>query len=173
MGNQDSRISSISSSRMNIQRKNMAYIFVFMFVTAITFIYLLISIALIPYWQGLSGNEIQAWWSGSFTRFSYLMVPLHLLSIILGIYAYFVHRKAEKPLNLLWLFALITLLICQAFNFGLHGSIYNPALQSGSLEASIALETFDNWSFYHHIRTGSICISMIVLIMIGIRSNTT
>ncbi|MBX2876720.1 MAG: DUF1772 domain-containing protein [Saprospiraceae bacterium] len=155
---------------MEDQRKNTAYILAFTFIAAIAFIYLLISIALIPYWQGLSGNEIQAWWSGPFTRFSYLMVPIHLLSIGIGIYAYALNRKEKRPFNFLWLFALITLLICQAFNFGLHGSIYNPALQSGTLEASEALEVFDNWSFYHHIRTASIAMSMLVLIAIGIRS---
>ena len=69
-----------------------------------------------------------------------------------------------------WLFALVTLLVCQAFNFGLHGSVYNPALQSGTLEATEALEVFDKWSFYHHIRTASVCVSMTLLIFIGIQS---
>ena len=154
---------------MDVRRKNTAYILAFTIVAAIAFIYLLISIALVPYWQGLSGNEIQAWWSGPFTRFSILMVPLHLLSIVMGIYSYLLHRKEEKPFSFLWLLAIITLLICQAFNFGLHGAVYNPALQSGSLDASTALEVFDKWSFYHHIRTASICLSLLVLIIIGIR----
>ena len=154
---------------MNTNRKNIAYIFAFTFVSAVAFIYLLISIALIPYWQELTGIEIQAWWSGPFTRFSYLMVPVHLLSIATSIYAYIQHRKEKRPLNLLWLFALVTLLICQAFNFGLYGSVYNPALQSGTLEASEALEIFDKWSFYHHIRTASVGVSMVLLIVIGIR----
>ncbi|MEL6255864.1 MAG: DUF1772 domain-containing protein [Bacteroidota bacterium] len=155
---------------MNTKRKHRAYIFAFTFVTAIAFIYLLISIALIPYWQELSGIEIQAWWSGPFSRFPYLMVPLHVSSIVVSIYAYRLHRKEERPLKLIWLFALLSLLICQAFNFGLHGSIYNPALQSGTLEASEALEVFDKWAFYHHIRTLSVCVSMILLIYLGIQS---
>ena len=154
----------------NVKRKKIAYTFSFTFVTAIAFIYLLISIALVPYWQALSGIEIQAWWSGPFARFSYLMVPLHLLSIFTSVYANSLHRKEGQALRLIWLFALITLLICQAFNFGLHGSIYNPALQSGTLGASEALEIFDNWSFYHHIRTASVCVSMTLLIFIGIQT---
>lgn len=158
---------------MNVRRKNTAYIFAFTFVTAIAFIYLLISIALIPYWQGLSGNEIQAWWSGPFTRFSFLMVPLHLLSIAAIVCAYFLHRREKRPFKMLWLFALITLLICQAFNFGLYGSVYNPALQSSSLEASAALIVFDKWSFYHHIRTASVCLSSLLLIIIAIGPKVT
>ena len=154
---------------MNSNKKNLAYIFAFTFVTAVAFIYLLISVALVPYWQELNGIEIQAWWAGPFTYFSYLMVPVHILSIATSIYAYLLHRKEKRPLNLLWFFALITLLICQGFNFGLYGSIYNPALQSGTLEASEALEVFDKWSFYHHIRTASVCVSMVLLIVIGIR----
>ena len=153
----------------NTNRKNSAYIFAFTFTSAVAFIYLLISIALIPYWQELSGNEIQAWWSGPFTRFSYLMVPVHVLSIATCVYAYLLHRKESRPLNLLWVFALVTLLICQGFNFGLYGSTYNPALQSGTLGASEALGLFDKWSFYHHIRTASVCVSMVLLIVIGIR----
>ena len=154
---------------MNANKNNIAYIFAFTFVSAVAFIYLFISIALVPYWQTLSGTEIQAWWSGPFSRFSYLMVPVHILSIVTSIYAYLIHRKENRPLNLLWLFALITLLICQAFNFGLYGSDYNPALQSGTLEASEALEIFDKWSFYHHIRTASVCVSMVLLVFIGIK----
>ncbi|MEL6276562.1 MAG: hypothetical protein AAFU03_15800, partial [Bacteroidota bacterium] len=87
----------------------------------------------------------QAWWSGPFLRFSYLMAPVHLLSIVTMIYGYIVHRKDEKPFNQLWLLALVTLLICQGFNFLLHGSVYNPALQSSELSGEEALSTFDNW----------------------------
>lgn len=152
------------------RRQNTAYILAFTFVSAVTFIYLLIAIALVPYWQSLSGVAIQEWWSGPFTRFSYLMVPVHLLSIITMIYAYVINRKAVKPLNRYWLIALITLLICQAFNFALHGSVYNLALQSGTLGADKALNVFDQWDFYHNLRTASVCISLLFLILIGIRS---
>ena len=65
--------------------------------------------------------------------------------------------------------ALITLLICQGFNFGLYGGVYNLALQSGTLEAQEALTTFDNWDFYHTVRTISVCISLVALIIIGLR----
>lgn len=152
---------------MQINKKSAAYILAFTFVSAVAFVYLLIAIALAPYWQTLSGADIQAWWSGPFTRFSYLMVPVHLLSILTTIYAYTVHRKDEKPFNQLWLLALIMLLICQVFNFTLHGSVYNPALQSGILEEAEALSTFDNWDFYHTIRTAAVCISLLALIIIG------
>ena len=138
------------------------------FVSAVAFIYAFIAIALVPYWQELSGTEIQSWWSGPFTRFSYIMVPIHFLSIITIIYAFIKNRKDSNN-KILWLIALITLLICQGFNFGLYGGVYNPALQSGTLEVQEALTTFDNWDFYHTIRTISVGVSLVALIIIGLK----
>ncbi|MEM6629188.1 MAG: hypothetical protein AAF694_05925 [Bacteroidota bacterium] len=158
---------------MSYYKRNAAYLLALTFVAAVAFIYLFIAIGLVPYWQEMSGVEIQAWWEGPFTRFSYLMVPIHFLSIITHIYAYVLHRRGPKPFDKLWLLALSTLLICQAFNFGLHGSIYNPSLQSGTLEPAVALETFDNWDVYHTVRTISVCISLVTLVIIGMRSAKT
>ncbi|WP_425234906.1 hypothetical protein [Ulvibacterium sp.] len=152
---------------MTTKKNYTAYIFAFTFVGAITFIYTFIAIALVPYWQELSGTEIQSWWSGPFTRFSNIMVPLHILSIITMVYAFIKNRK-ESNGKVLWLITLITLLICQGFNFGLYGGIYNPALQSGALEAQEALSTFDDWDFYHTVRTIFVCVSLVTLIIIGL-----
>lgn len=152
---------------MTNQKNYTAYIFAFTFVSAVAFIYVFIAIALVPYWQELSGIEIQTWWSGPFTRFSNIMVPLHFLSIITMIYAFIKNRKGSNN-AILWFIALVTLLICQVFNFGLYGGVYNPALQSGTLEAQEALTTFDNWDFYHTIRTISVCVSLVSLIIIGL-----
>ena len=154
---------------MNIH-KNTAYFLAFTFVSAVSFIYLFIAIALVPYWQELSGPEIQSWWAGPFTWFSNIMIPLHLLSIITIIYAFIVNGKGSKD-KFLWLMALITLLVCQGFNMGLHGPVYNPELQSGVLEAKVALATFDDWDFYHTVRTIAVIISMTSLLLIGIRQN--
>lgn len=155
---------------MNTSKKFTAYILAFTFVAAVTFVYLLISIALIPYWQELSGSEIQAWWAGPFSRFANLMVPVHLLSIITMVYAFIVNRKGEDSLKVLWVVALFGLLICQIFNFSVFGSMWNIELQSGILDPSAALETLDKWDFYHNIRTLSVTISLIILIVIGIKS---
>ena len=157
---------------MYIYKNNATYIFAFTFVSAVAFIYVFIAIALVPYWQELSGIEIQSWWSGPFTRFSNIMVPLHLLSIITMIFAFIVNRKKSDNKSL-WLIALVTLLICQGFNFGLYGPVYNPALQSGTLEAKEALTIFDNWDLYHIIRTISVCVSLGTLIIIGLKKNST
>ena len=155
---------------MNIAKKNTAYILTFIFVSAIAFIYLFIAVGMVPFWQQLSGIEIQAWWSDHFVRFGFLMIFIHLLSIVSSIYAYRLQRKEEKQIKRLWLLALITLLICQAFNFVLYGGFYNAALLSGTLEPQIALETFDNGDFYHKVRTAFVGISLISLTVIGIKS---
>lgn len=155
---------------MNTSKEFTSYILAFTFTAAVTFIYLFISVALVPYWQELSGNEIQVWWAGPFTRFSYLMIPVHLLSIITMIYAFSVNRKGENSPKILWVVALLGLLICQVFNFSIFGAVWNPELQTGTLDPTVALKTFDKWDFYHSIRTLSVTISLIILIVIGIKS---
>lgn len=167
-----SDICSKHRSKMSIRKNRTAYIFSLTIVSAVAFIYVFIAVALVPYWQELSGTEIQSWWSGPFSRFSNIMVPLHLLSILTMVYAFIVNRKGSNH-KALWAIALITLLICQGFNFGLHGAIYNPALQSGTLEAQEALSILDNWGFYHIIRTISVCVSLVSLIIIGLKQRTT
>ncbi|MEM7660437.1 MAG: hypothetical protein AAF399_30315 [Bacteroidota bacterium] len=148
-----------------------SYILAYTFVSAVAFIYAFIAIALVPYWQELSGPGIQDWWSGPFTQFATIMVPLHVLSILSIIYAFTIHRKGRD--KILWVLALATLLICQAFNFGVYGPIYNPALQSGALESNEALTTFDSWAFYHGVRTIAVCCSLVFLLVIGIRQPST
>lgn len=156
---------------MHTKKQTTTYLLAFTFVAAVTFVYLFIAIALVPYWQELSGTEIQTWWSDPFTRFSYMMVPVHLLSIITIIIAYRAHRNEGGSIKKLWVLALVTLLICQAFNFSIFAFDFNPSLQSGTLDEATALDTFDNWDFYHIIRTLSVCISLTTLIVIGIKSN--
>jgi len=87
---------------MSVSKNKSAYTFAFAFVSAVAFIYLFIGIALVPYWQGMSGAEIQAWWAGPFVRFSYIMVPVHLLSIVTIIYGFIIHRKDEFSFRQLW-----------------------------------------------------------------------
>ena len=70
---------------------------------------------------------------------------------------------ANDPTKRLWLVALITLLICQFFNFVVYGGNFNVALSSGTLDPAVALDTLDQWGFYHIIRTISVCISMVTL----------
>ena len=153
-------------------RTNAAYIFAFTFVCAVAFIYALIAVALVPYWQQLSGTEIQSWWSGPFTRFSYLMVPVHLMSIISVVYAFVLHWKRDTNRSM-WLVALGGLLVCQGFNFFLHGAVYNPALQAGTLDPTAALEVFDQWDLYHSVRTVSVWLSLAALVAIGLRTKSS
>ncbi|MEM7033608.1 MAG: hypothetical protein AAF629_28930 [Chloroflexota bacterium] len=153
---------------MNTVRKTTAFTLSFTLIAAISFVFLFIATAIVPYWQGLSGIEIQAWFMDHFGRFSYLMVPVHFLSIITMIIAYIMHRKDET--KRLWLLALITFLICQFFNFFVYGPNFNPALSSGTLDPAVALATLDQWDFYHVIRTISVCISLVSLGIISIVS---
>lgn len=155
---------------MNTYRQTTAFTLSFTFVTAISFVYLFIATSIVPYWQTLSGTEIQMWFQDHFGRFATLMVPVHLLSIITTITAFVMHRRERGLHRILWLVALITLLICQFFNFVVYGANFNPALSSGTREASAALELLDQWDFYHVIRTLAICLSLICLMIISIRT---
>ena len=148
--------------------KSISYTLAFTFTSAVSFIYLFLSIGMVPYWNTLNGTELQTWWSGPFTNFSTLMVPIHLLSIVTIIFGFLKHRKGEKKQNILWTISLIGVLVCQVINFTLHGANFNPALQSGTLAAPEALAIFNDWDFYHTIRTISVCFGLTALIFIGL-----
>ena len=153
--------------------KSTSYTLAFAFTSAVSFIFLFLAVGMVPYWQELSGVDIQSWWSDPFTNFPPIMVPIHLISIFAMIYAFAKHRKGGPSRRSWWIVSLISLLACQVINFTLHGAVFNPALQSGSLSAAEALETFDEWVFYHNIRTVFACISLTALIVIGSSKDST
>jgi hypothetical protein len=157
---------------MQTRSQRLSFLLAFIFNLTVAAVFLFIAIGLVPYWQELSGTEIQAWFAGPFTRFSYMMIFVHLMSIGTTIWAFVLHRHSEKPLGTRWLVALVALLICQAFNFTLFGANYNLALQSGTLEAAVALQTLDNWDFFHRLRTASVCISVVAMAAIFMRPTT-
>ena len=120
---------------MNTPNQRLSFLLSFISIVTVAAVFLFIATGMVPYWQELSGTEIQDWFAGPFTRFAYMMIVVHLLSIGTTIWAFILHRKSEQPLGMLWLVALVTLMICQGFNFTLFGANYNLALQSGALEA--------------------------------------
>lgn len=136
----------------------------FVLVVTIAAVFLFLATAIVPYWQELSGSEVQDWFAGPFNRFSYMMVPVHLLSIAALGSAYVLHRKSN--LHGLFLLALAALLFCQAFNFTLYGAVLNPALQSQQLSDAEALATLDRWGFFHVLRTLGALVSAVVLMAI-------
>lgn len=133
----------------------------FVFSTTIAAVFLFLATALVPYWQGMSGVEVQSWFAGPFARFSTMMVSTHFLSIATLGLAVFLHRKTG--LFLLLIFGFTALLVCQGFNFTLYGAVLNPALQSQDLSAEEALATMDRWTFFHVARTAAICLCVVAL----------
>lgn len=148
---------------MQTRSQRLSFLLAFIFNLTVAAVFLFIAVGIVPYWQELSGAEIQTWFAGPFTRFSYMMIFVHFMSIGMTVWAFVLHHRSERPLGALWLIALVTLLICQAFNFTLFGANYNLALQSGVLEPEAALQILDNWDFYHKVRTASVCISVAVM----------
>lgn len=133
----------------------------FVFSVTVAAVFLFLATAFVPYWQEMSGTEVQSWFAGPFTRFSTMMVPTHFLSIATLGLAVFLHRKTD--LSLLLIFAFAALLVCQGFNFTLYGAVLNPALQSQVLPAEEALATLDRWAFFHVVRTVAIWLCVIAL----------
>jgi len=142
----------------------------FILVTTIAAVFLFIGIALVPYWQEMSGSEVQDWFAGPFSRFSFMMVPVHFLSMAALGAAYVLHRKTS--LSRIFLLALAGLLLCQAFNFTLYGGVLNPALQSQELSDADALATLDRWAFFHVVRTLGVIVSTLVLMAIIVKGST-
>ena len=155
---------------MSHHRNEIIFTLSLVLIVVIAAVYTFIAIAIVPYWQTLSGLEIQDWFAGPFVRFAYMMAPVHILSIVITITAFFIHRRTSSPHRILWYVALITLLICQAFNFSVFGFDFNLALQSRELEPDVALVVLDNWDFYHSIRTLSVCISALCMMSILVLS---
>lgn len=154
---------------MKTSSQRLSFMLAFIFTLTVAAVFLFIASGLVPYWQELSGTEVQKWFAGPFTRFAYMMIFVHLMSIGSIIWAFVVHRRAEQPLRTYWFIALVTLLACQGFNFTLFGANYNLALQSRMLEPEVALQTMDNWDFFHNIRTALVCVSVIAMVLISIQ----
>jgi hypothetical protein len=127
-------------------------------------VFVFIWVGLVPYWQELSGAEVQDWFAGPFTRFSTMMVPVHFASIILVVLTLILMRQSAP--RWLLLIALAGLLICQGFNFTLYVAVLNPSLQSQTLSDEAALTTLDRWSFFHVIRTGAILVCVLALLSV-------
>ncbi|MEM6339541.1 MAG: hypothetical protein AAF729_00200 [Pseudomonadota bacterium] len=148
---------------MHFTRQRVSFGLSLIFATMVAAVFLFLTIAMVPYWQAMTGAEVQTWFAGPFTRFSIIMVPTHVLSIVALAAAVVVHRKTA--LFPVLLFAFAALLVCQGFNFTLYGAVLNPALQSQELPPDEALATLDRWAFYHLIRTSAIFLCVVILFL--------
>lgn len=153
---------------MNSIKRRLAFNLSFIFILIVSAVYMFLAIAIVPYWQGLSGSEVQSWFAGPFRRFGTMMVPVHLLSILTTILA-FVLLRCETDLRLLSL-ALVALLICQGLNFTLFATDLNPALQSGLLSDDGALAAFSRWAYWHNVRTAAVVVSAFAMFVIAVRA---
>ena len=153
---------------MTLNKERVSFNLAYAFILIVAAVYVFLAIAIVPYWYDLSGEELQAWFGGPFQRFAIMMVPVHFLSIFTTVITFIIHRNGAHLR--LFVLALVTLLICQAFNFTLFATDLNPALQSGSLSDEQALFVLDRWNLWHQVRTGSVVVSaltMFVLAAIG------
>lgn len=155
-----------------LNRKSTILTLSYTFVAANAFVYLFLMIAIVPYWQTLSGTEIQDWFIDHFPRFAFMMVPVHLLAIGTTIAAHRAHRGGDQTTRRLWLAALVTLLISQAFNFTIYAAGFNPSLQDATLDATEALDTLDNWDLFHKVRTASVMVSLVCLATLSSRTRS-
>ncbi|MEM9613670.1 MAG: DUF1772 domain-containing protein [Actinomycetota bacterium] len=133
-------------------------------------VYVFLAVAIVPYWQTLSGTEIQQWFADHFGRFATMMVPVHLLAITTTIAAAAVSRRRWTGEGRLWIVVLVGLLTSQAFNFTLFAVVLNPDLSSQTLTAAEALSTLDDWDTYHTVRTVFVLASAVAIIVLTTRS---
>ncbi|MEM7341349.1 MAG: hypothetical protein AAF467_22020 [Actinomycetota bacterium] len=141
-----------------------------LFIVTNAAVYLFLAIAIVPYWQTLSGDEIQVWFADHFGRFAVMMVPVHLLAITTTIAAAILSRRRDRAERALWIVVLVGLLASQAFNFTLFAVVLNPDLTSQTLTATEALDTLDAWDTYHIIRTILVLISAIAMVILTART---
>ncbi|MEM9464095.1 MAG: DUF1772 domain-containing protein [Actinomycetota bacterium] len=129
-------------------------------------VFAFLAVGIVPYWQSLSGDELQNWFADHFGRFSWMMIPVHLLAIATTVTAFVLERRRAGGSPLIWWIALGGLLASQAFNFTVYGSVLNPDLSSQTLEASDALDTLDTWAALHVVRTTLVVVAAGALAMI-------
>ena len=141
-----------------------------LFIVTNTAVYLFLAVAIVPYWQTLSGTETQQWFAEHFDRFATMMVPVHLLAITTTIAAAIVSRRRWEGEGRLWIVILVGLLASQAFNFSLFAVDLNPDLSSQTLTAAEALDTLDDWDTYHRVRTLLVVPSAIAIVILTTRS---
>ncbi len=146
------------------KRRQSLFIASYTFVTTVAAVYLFIAIAIVPYWQTLSGTEIQAWFSTHFGNFGTMMIPVHGLTILTTIALFVVNRKAAGSHRVLWLVMLVSMLICEVGFSAYFGAVLNDPLSSGVLAGDVALATLDQWDSLHIVRTIFIFIALICLI---------
>lgn len=141
-----------------------------LFVVTNSAVYVFLAIAIVPYWQTLSGTEVQSWFAEHFGRFAVMMVPVHLLAITTTIAAAVANRLRWRAEAVLWVVAVVGLLASQAFNFALFGAVLNPDLASQTLTAAEALDTLDKWAFFHSVRTVLVLASAAAMVILTTRS---
>ena len=151
---------------MTSLRQRVAFNLSFAFILIVAAVYMFLAISIVPYWQNLSGSDLQSWFGGPFQGFAVMMVPTHLLSILTTFIAVFVLRNTVD--RRLLIIALVSLLVCQGFNFTLFATDLNPALQSGKLSDEEALLVIDRWSFWHNVRTAAVWVSSLTMMVISI-----
>lgn len=127
-------------------------------------VYLFIAVAIVPFWQTLSGTEVQDWFADHFGRFAPMMVPVHILAIGTTLVAAWLHRGRTGADRVLWTFVVVGLLASQTFNFTVFAQSLNPDLTSSELTATVALDTLDTWDTLHLVRTGFVIISALAAI---------
>lgn len=135
-------------------------------------VYLFLAVAIVPYWQTLSGAEIQSWFGEHFGRFAPMMVPVHMLAIVTTLAAAWVHRGRTGTDRILWVIVVVGLLVSQAFNFTVYAQSLNPDLTSGELTAAAALDTLDTWDSLHLVRTAFVIISAVATMTLAATAPT-
>ncbi|MEM7272760.1 MAG: DUF1772 domain-containing protein [Actinomycetota bacterium] len=141
-----------------------------LFIVTNAAVYLFLAVAIVPYWQTLSGTEIQRWFADDFGRFATMMVPVHLLAITTTIAAAVASRRHWRADAALWIVVLVGLLGSQAFNFTLFAVVLNPDLSSQTLSSTEALDTLDDWDTYHLVRTALVLASAVAVVMLTTRT---
>ncbi|MEM9564506.1 MAG: DUF1772 domain-containing protein [Actinomycetota bacterium] len=141
-----------------------------LFIVTNAAVYAFLAVAIVPYWQTLSGDEIQAWFADHFGRFATMMVPVHLLAITTTIAAAVTNRHRLRAEAGLWGMVLVGLLASQAFNFTLFAVVLNPDLSSQTLTPTDAIDTLDDWDTWHTVRTLLVLASAAAIVTLTTRT---
>ncbi|MEM9036676.1 MAG: hypothetical protein AAGA99_25300 [Actinomycetota bacterium] len=141
-----------------------------LFIVTNAAVYVFLAVAIVPYWQTLSGPEVQRWFADHFDRFSIMMVPVHLLAIVTTVMALVASRRRARSDAVTWIVLVVGLFGSQAFNFTLYAVVLNPDLSSETLSDADALSTLDDWATYHTVRTILVVASAVAAVILTTRA---
>ncbi|WP_430905856.1 hypothetical protein [Maribacter sp. 2-571] len=121
--------------------------------------FLLVAVAIVPFWKTLSDTDLNSWFDTFFWRFPTIMIPLNLIAFIAIASGFFYTRKEGGALRKKWLGALACIFLC-SITYPIFFDGANQVLSGAVTPAKSIASTLDGWGNWHLLRTALSLLSL-------------